>query len=330
MCEANRIVAVTAPCRLHFGLLAFGRDSGRQYGGVGVMIDKPAIRVRISPSERLSTSGPAAHRAEHFARAWNRSSGLSGQPCCRIEITSAAAQHSGLGVGTQLGLSVAAGLNAWHGRAQPSPAELAISVGRGLRSAVGTYGFAEGGLIVDRGKLPGESIAPLDCRLPLPENWRFVLIQPRTGGGLSGTAEHRAFSQLPAVPEDVSAELREEIRAQMVPAVVEEDFERFSESVYRYGRLAGLCFAAVQGGPYNGPHLAELVDHVRSLGVAGVGQSSWGPTLFAIVENESQAASLIDRLRAGSLAGSAELSVSAANNCGARIVRFANDGSNRG
>ena len=146
-------------------------------------------------------------------------------------------------------------------------------------------------MIVDRGKLPGESIAELDCRLPLPENWRFVLIQPRTGGGLSGSAEHRAFSQLPAVPEEVTVELQEEIRTQMVPALAEEDFERFSESVYRYGRLAGLCFAAVQGGPYNGPHLAELVDHVRSLGVAGGGQSAWGPALFASGENEKQAAS---------------------------------------
>ena len=319
MCKANRIVAVTAPCRLHFGLLAFGGGQERQYGGVGAMIDKPAIRLRISASNTLITSGPAAARVKQSALAWARFSGFADQPCCRIEVTSSSEQHSGLGIGTQLGLSVAAGLNAWHGFVQPSPAELAISVGRGLRSAVGTYGFAEGGLIVERGKLSHEPIAPLDCRLPLPERWRFVLIQPETGRGLSGSAEQQAFSRLPPVSDGVTAKLREEIRNEMVPAAANDDVNRFSESVYRYGRLAGLSFASVQGGPYNGAHLADLVEVVRSLGVAGVGQSSWGPTLFAILKDESQATNLADRLRDEPIARGAQLSICGADNCGARI-----------
>ena len=54
-------------------------------------------------------------------------------------------------------------------------------------------------------------------------------------------------------------------------------------------RLAGQCFAHIQGGPYNGPHLAQLVDTIRSLGVRGVGQSSWGPTLFALLPEQAAA-----------------------------------------
>ena len=319
MSKANRIVAVTAPCRLHFGLLSFGCPHGRQSGGVGMMLDNPAVRLRISAASSLTTFGPAADRVRQFALAWASFSGCHGPPACRIEVTSVTEQHSGLGVGTQLGLSVAAGLNAWHGHVQPSPAEMAISVGRGLRSAVGTYGFAEGGLIVERGKLPHEPIAPLDCRLAIPDRWRFVLIQPRSTTGLSGLAEQKAFSRLPPVPDAVTANLREEIRTQMAPAVASEDFERFSESVYRYGRLAGSCFATVQGGPYNGAHLEDLVALVRSMGVAGVGQSSWGPTLFAILNGEERAVSLVVRLRDEPLAAGTRLSVCRANNCGARL-----------
>ena len=59
-------------------------------------------------------------------------------------------------------------------------------------------------------------------------------------------------------------------RTRLIPAAAAEDFARFSESVFRYGRLAGLCFAEFQGGPYNGRQLEELVQRVRSLGISGV------------------------------------------------------------
>jgi beta-RFAP synthase len=314
-----RIVDVEAPCRLHFGLLAFGQREGRQYGGVGVMIDKPAIRLQVREARRFETAGPLADRAKQFARNWTQFVGLGAEPACRIDVRSAAAQHSGLGVGTQLGLSVAAGLNAWHGLPQPSPAELAISAGRGLRSAVGTFGFALGGLIVERGKLPGELIAPLDFHSPLPPQWRFVLIQPRSGPGLSGAAEKQAFEHLPSVPEEVTADLVREVRQCLLPAAVHADFEAFSASVYRYGRLAGLCFAPIQGGPYNGPLLTQLVERLRSWGITGVGQSSWGPTLFALLPDENRAQALMDRLSESMPAGSVTVSVAAASLGGATV-----------
>ncbi len=223
--EDFRCVQVTAPCRLHFGLLAFGGTEGRQFGGVGAMVDLAAIRLRVSQASSLTATGPAADRAVQFARAWSRFSGLDSDPCCQIDVQESAEPHSGLGIGTQLGLSVAAALNAWHGLPQPTPAELAVSVGRGLRSAIGTYGFAEGGLIVERGKLLGESIAPLDCRLSLPTDWRFVLIQRRLATGLSGTAEQHAFGQLPPVPPEVTQQLSDELRHCLVPAAARGDFE---------------------------------------------------------------------------------------------------------
>jgi predicted sugar kinase len=203
----------------------------------------------------------------------------------------------------------------------PSPAELAISVGRGLRSAVGTYGFAEGGLIVERGKLPGERIAPLDVRLALPDHWRFALIHPRDGRGLWGEVEQRAFDHLPAVPGEVTDELTGEVRQRMLAAVASGQFELFSESVYRYGRIAGMCFAEIQGGPYNGPRLTELVEQVRSMGVTGVGQSSWGPTLFAILPDQTAAEDLVASFAKRIPDEDIELSITRASSQGATIAR---------
>lgn len=317
--EAGRIVEVTAPSRLHFGLFSFGRRDDRQFGGVGVMVERPAVRLRIAPFQRFEVTGPLAERATEFVRGWANFCGTPDPLPCRIEIQSAAPQHVGLGVGTQLGLSLAAGLNAFFGLPVPSPAELAISVGRGLRSAAGTYGFAEGGLIVERGKLPAESIAPLDIRLELPDRWRFVLIQPKGGRGLWGEEEQRAFDDLPAVPSEVTDELTEEVRERMLPAAARGQLELFGESVYQYGRVAGMCFSDIQGGPYNGRRLTAIVDAVRSMGVSGVGQSSWGPTLFAILPDQTAADDFVARL-ANRISDEVDMSITRASNQGATIA----------
>ncbi|MCA9202474.1 MAG: hypothetical protein KDA59_05500, partial [Planctomycetales bacterium] len=285
-------VTVTAPSRLHFGLLSFGQSTGRQFGGVGMMVEQPSVTLRITWADRLTTTGPASDRAAEFAGRWLDFYELRGVRPCQVEVVDIPPQHVGLGAGTQLALSIAAGLNAWHGRVCPPPAELARSVGRGLRSAVGTYGFLEGGLIIERGKLPEETLSPLDSRLDVPDDWRVVLVRPRHFQGLAGDAEQRAFDALPAVSAAASESLARELREHLLPALAAADFDGFSASLYRYGHAAGLCFKALQGGPYNGSELTALVERIRSLGVAGVGQSSWGPTLFALTPSQTAAEDL--------------------------------------
>ena len=41
----KRTVLITAPSRLHFGMLSFGHAEERQFGGVGAMIDAPGLRL---------------------------------------------------------------------------------------------------------------------------------------------------------------------------------------------------------------------------------------------------------------------------------------------
>jgi beta-RFAP synthase len=292
----SRLVQISAPSRLHFGLWSLGGATGRQFGGVGAMVERPGLALSIRPARQLESCGPLAQRAATFARRWAEFHRVPA-PACLIEIKNAPPEHAGLGTGTQLGLSVAAGLSALAGLPSQSPQELAHSVGRGLRSAVGTYGFVQGGLIVEQGKLPGEPISPLDCRLDLPAAWRFVLIRPTELAGLAGDDESAALDALPDIPVEVKERLVAEVRDHLVPAAATGDFAAFAESLYRYGKLSGQCFAPRQGGPYNGPVLARLVEQLRDFGAAGVGQSSWGPTLFVVQPNQAAAESLLWQLR---------------------------------
>jgi beta-ribofuranosylaminobenzene 5'-phosphate synthase len=311
---------VRAPSRLHFGLFSFG-NPGRQFGGVGVMVAQPALHLIIRPADAFTTSGPLADElftcAQRCCDVW----GLPGLPSCRIELESAPPRHVGLGSGTQLACAVVTGLGAWYRRPPLSPEDLARATGRGRRSAVGTYGFVHGGLIVESGRLPDDVLSPLERRLAVPAAWRFVLVECDQQAGLAGLDEQQAFAQLPPVSDAVRLAMREEVERHMIPAVVAEDCQAFGDSVYRYGHRAGLSFAAVQGGPYNGPYVTGLVEEIRALGYMGVGQSSWGPTVFCVVENDDVAERLKRELLSRRHGEHLDILITSADNRGAVVER---------
>ena len=320
----DRVVRVVAPSRLHFGMLSVNQPGVRRYGGVGAMVDAPGLELVIRPAATLEAAGPLADRVMEAARVTVRSLGHGEparhqEPRCRIEVVRAAPLHVGLGTGTQLAMAVAAGLNAWWQRPPMTAASLARGAGRGKRSAIGLYGFVYGGLLYESGKDDEEQIAPLVDRVEIPQAWRFVLVRPRDERGLSDEAESAAFAGLPPVPLERTKTLRKEAADYLLPAAVKGNFDEFSESLYRYGYLAGLNFAAKQAGAFAGERLATLVDFVRAGGVRGVGQTSWGPTLFAVVPDESSASELVGRLRSRSDSADLELAISSPDNQGARI-----------
>jgi predicted sugar kinase len=88
----------------------------------------------------------------------------------------------------------------------------------------------------------------------------------------------------------------------MLPALNEGDLTAFGEALYEFNVLAGEAFAAEQGGLYVNPCVAEAVHALRSLGVRGVGQSSWGPTVFALVADVDQAEFILRRMGKGRIA----------------------------
>jgi beta-ribofuranosylaminobenzene 5'-phosphate synthase len=288
-------VIVTAPSRLHFGLFSLASGTGRQFGGVGAMLKQPGLKLRIESAPAWSACGPLAGRIQDAADRWRGFHSLAVLPECRVTTDYAPPEHVGLGLGTQLSLSVAAGLSSFCELPASAPQELALSVGRSQRSAIGTYGFAFGGIIVEQGKLPGEPISPIDTRIDIPADWRFVLVRPLGVRGLSGDVERAALDRISVSPETTTTLIRE-VREHLVPAAATGDFESFSSSIFRYGALAGTFYVVQQGGAYNGPVLSALVERIRSWGIAGVGQSSWGPTLFVVQRDDCSARRLVDRL----------------------------------
>ena len=67
--------------------------------------------------------------------------------------------------------------------------------------------------------------------------------------------------------------------------------------MFDFNARSGDLFAAEQGGTYAGAEVAAVVAWLRRQKVRGVGQSSGGPGVFAVVEDEGRGNWLRDRAR---------------------------------
>jgi beta-RFAP synthase len=286
-------IVVTAPARLHFGMLDPMGLGARRFGGFGVGVEYPRVVVGIDRAASLVVSGPQAERAAAFARRAQSEFGLREEVA--VNVYEAIPPHSGLGSGTKLALAIVRGMAALAGAA-PEPERLAEASGRGARSSVGCWTFVAPGLVVEAGVPDEGSLSPLVARHPMPEQWRCVLAMPLGTEGLSGNAEERFFAALhePAGAEPSVSRL---LLTALLPGLLAGDIDEFGAALTEIQREMGSMFAAEQGGVFH-PRAASLVDALMQLGVRAVGQSSWGPAVYGIVDGPEVAADVADRLRA--------------------------------
>jgi beta-RFAP synthase len=281
------------------------------------MIDSPSITVRALPATRWTAQGPFAKRALSIAEQLLTSFGLESPnlPARQLVIESSAREHVGLGVGTQLALAVARALiSSWE--YEESIPRLARRAGRGARSSLGVHGFMHGGFLVEGGKLSPENLSPLIVRHPVPDDWRILMIVPVGIEGTHGTEERTAFERVLA-PLEATESLCRLVLLGLLPALIEGNLHEFGEALHDFNARVGELFSREQAGTYASPMVASLVAFLRQQGVRGVGQSSWGPGVFAFLADENQARDLAERAHNFLCPTSAEIWISKPSNRGA-------------
>ena len=288
-------VVVTAPARLHFGMLDPAGLGSRRFGGCGVGVASPRVVVGLRPrsGEEVTAHGAQAERATAFAQRARAAFGL--HEGLDVGVREAIPAHVGLGSGTKLGLAVARGVAELAG-VRTGPEQLAEASGRAARSSVGSWTFQAPGLVVEAGVTEEGVISPLVVRHPMPEDWRCVLALPAGEEGLSGDAEQRFFSELHEHPGGEPRVSRLLLTA-LLPGLVTGDIDEFGAALTAIQQEIGSLFATRQGGMFH-PRAAPVVKALQALGVGAVGQSSWGPTVYGIVASPERAAEVAEALRA--------------------------------
>ena len=291
----SKYVNVRAPARLHLGFLDMCGDLGRKYSSIGLSISNIETSVTASYSHNIDISGIFLERAENYAEQILSHFGIDGG--VGLSIHSAIPEHAGLGSGTQLSLAIASSICHLYGLPEKKASYLAAILHRGARSGIGVGTFMQGGFVVDGGRGEKTEVPPIITRLSFPDHWRIILIFDDAEKGINGVKERSVFNQLPKMKKELSEALCRLTMMQALPAIMEEDCSEFGAAITEIQNIIGDYFSTAQGGRYTSPFLKPILDTMNNEGATGVGQSSWGPTGFAIFPNETIAFKTLKKLR---------------------------------
>ena len=313
-------VKITTGARLHMGFYDL-TNGAHQFAGMGLSIDAPStvIELQLRPvnvpatlendavtvvqkndsNSAYSTNTATTKIVENVFKKFKIAFNIDQQLTVNIAQTIPA--HIGLGSGTQLALAIGAGLNQLL-NLQLSVGQIASFCNRGNRSGIGTAAFAQGGFLVDAGKVNTNqentnqentinvenAINNIAYRQDFPTDWRILLISDSAHIGVHGEIEMQAFQRLkPAVNH-----LHSTVLNHMLPALKRGDLLSFGAYMQDIQAYNGHYFASVQGGQYASHDVADVLHWLQQNGAACVGQSSWGPTGFAVLDSVSLAQSL--------------------------------------
>lgn len=321
-------VQVRSPSRLHFSLIDLNGGLGRVDGSIGLALNHPSVILEVSSNDTLEVTGVQTDFVRALATRFAQHYSID--LAAKIQVASTIPSHVGLGSTTQLALSIAAALSRLFGL-DTTARELAQMMGRGGTSGIGVVAFEMGGLVVDGGHsfgmgrqkqtfLPSRASkappGPVLIRYDFPEDWMFVLAIPNVSPGLEGKREVSVFQErCPIPPEEVGAVCRL-ILMKLLPAVVERSIQDFGAGL---SELQNVGFSRVTRDLMH-PLVERCIEFMSSHGAYGSGQSSFGPTVFGLVQGEDEA----ERLR-GEVANflssdtGGEVFVASANNVGAAV-----------
>ena len=324
-------ILVRSQGRVHFGLLEISESQPNCYGGIGLMIEHSFATIQATLGQS-SLHQCSIHAGDHWrarieavANQWSKTA--SDFPVQSIILTESPLPHQGLGSGTQMACTVAALLTAakrfhmsgvsvsdvpmstlfncidpiFSGARQTNPMDaLARLSQRGKRSNIGLCGFLEGGFVLDHGiSIPAGSDALSGARterVAFPD-WPVLIIQESTSPGDSGTDEVAMFERCSRCPNSHREAMVQLVQQKILPAIAARDWTQFDVALGQYGRWAGQIFESVQGGIYRTPQIAATIDIAKQLGIEGATQSSWGPTVCAIAQDDAHASWCRDRLQ---------------------------------
>ncbi|WP_456418923.1 beta-ribofuranosylaminobenzene 5'-phosphate synthase [Methanocaldococcus infernus] len=275
---------IISPSRIHMGLIDLNGSIGRVDGGVGLALEKPSLEIEGKEDEDIVIECDNENIKRRAYKVASTILNHIGERGVYLKINSYFPQHSGLGSGTQIALSVGTLIAKIYGR-ELDPYEIAKLTGRGGTSGIGIGAFKYGGFLIDGGhsfkekgsfKPSSASLgvkpAPIIFRHDFP--WDLILIIPE-GKHVHGQKEVDIFKKYCPIPLEEVRELCHLILMKLMPSIVEKNFEDFGEVI---NRMQFLGFKRVEL-ELQSEVVKDLIINLQSVAYSGL--SSFGPTVYA-------------------------------------------------
>lgn len=297
-------VTIDTTARLALCLIDMNGEKGRVDGCVGFSIKKPnlsltAALMKEQPSTYLQIENVNLQEQQIIKNVVERYVDLKViRNGLKVKINSLFSSHQGLGMGTQLRLSIAAAICTLN-NVKFDNVSLANQVARGGTSGIGVWSFAKGGFIIDGGHSFGEGLdknsfipssksvckpPPLLFQKDFPDEWKILCFEPCSHQKIFGETEYRLFRDNCPVSRLEVNELSAIVLMTMLPALVEKNLANFNFSIEAM-QMIGFKSVVWKAQPQIVKNVKELI---TSEGLSGVGLSSLGNTMFLVVNSKDQ------------------------------------------
>jgi len=286
----------------------------RPWQGMGLAIKEPRTTLYAETSDTVGLHLVGDYSNDIAAALSSFYSEMKMNLGVVIELVEYPPRHVGLGSGTQIILSAATAMTRIAG-VELAIDEIALKTNRGKYSWIGVEAFNAGGFIVSLGRGRNQQKQPV-LRLNFPEDWLIVILIPDSREGLSGPEEERALWQV-RYSDQTAMNIHACLVNEVIPGILEHDIELFGKGVESIQDLVGSEFSSMQGGIFNRSS-EKLVELMRSEGLLGVGQSSWGPAVYGFAQRREDAMKVISKAK--NLSPKTKVYLTTADNQGARVI----------
>jgi beta-ribofuranosylaminobenzene 5'-phosphate synthase len=316
--QKTNTVNVSAPAHLHTGNFDMTGDLGRLYGTVGFAVDR-CLEIEVTKADEVKAEDDAAYI---FTKRFAENFDLAG---AEVKVKKSIPKFVGIGYHTTLALSIGSALAKLYGL-KLTLEEIALAMQRGAITSLGVHAFKVGGFIVEGGfrvKEREKMIPPLIFHQPIPNNWLFVVAianEPQEKIVKMRENEDHILRNLKLMPKETSDMLSRIVLVKIIPSMVEGDLKSFGEGLTAFNSELGKFWNEYQcGRTYCHPVVEEAIKIILQRSTCAC-QTSWGPTIYGIVDRQSEAETLSKELK-DYLAkkGGGEIFYTKANNVGAVI-----------
>jgi beta-ribofuranosylaminobenzene 5'-phosphate synthase len=280
--------------RLHASLLFLSEELPRRFGGLGLVFPTGGGAVSLKPDHKSSdalVNGVVDKELTEFSQTVADRLGVA---LCGIQCSLRFPRHCGFGTGTQIRIAIIRLYCKLRNIDLPA-SEIILLSGRGGASGIGIRMESEPKLIFDFGRpagtverfLPSSALAAGGDQpyISVPFPYSAVIASPLTDRGPSGDEERRLFNQICPISRNSAIEAAFWGLIYPYSAAVDSNFAGLVDAI---DRLQGLEWkmevkARLSRSVQNAKRSIE-----RQTGVPFF-VSSWGPGLFALLENQDKA-----------------------------------------
>lgn len=299
MIKTVQKVKISAPPRLHLGLIDCGNATHRMYGGAGVAIDGHLTELYASPTERWEVS--FLEKVKISTRTQKEVENLIDSiqekiSPSKILVKTSPPEHIGLGSKTTLLLAIATAAYASVGEPLDQEAITKL-VKRGGASGIGINSFWTGGLVVDGGhQVPKherifapssfrvvEKTPPVIAKVKMPKEWKVSLFSDPNAGKIDGLKEADVFRRVTPIEDIQCLTTLSLIYHGILPSIHEKNLELFQKSIVGINNI-GMKKIEVDLQTNSTKKFLQLLWENN----IAAGVSSFGPCIYVIDVEESE------------------------------------------